>query len=247
MMLKKQEPTQMTVVILRNKEQLSTRVLILMAVGLFFNIVSAQDINGIKKIIYDELVSVDKNHEDRVFINSSSSIDTNHVKINSCKVLDKSYRFNYSDYYMYNVVLVNVSYVNLSPLNRNLSSRFDSLNFEYVLIEKNGNYYKLFGFSTTDINYLRVDFYTDKRFSKFLHWTSDILRYNQQITRTEARRFIKSLLNNDLYYSKRINRPINIINKLYPKRLYQTKIIDYEWIKPVLVIKNPYFPLSFIV
>lgn len=75
----------MTEVTLRNEEKLTMRVLILMAVALFFNIVSAQDINGIKKIIYDELVSVDKNHEDRVFINSSSSIDTNNIKINSCK------------------------------------------------------------------------------------------------------------------------------------------------------------------
>lgn len=235
MMLKKQEKTQMKVVILMNNWSLIKRVLFFTVFVLFCNIVIAQDIDGIKKIIYDELVLVDKNHEDRVFINTSSSIDTNNVKINSCKVLDKSYRLNYPDYYRYDLVLVNVSYVNLSPLNRNLSSRFDSLNFEYILIGKNRNYYKLFGFSTTDINYLRVDFYTDKKFSKFIHWISDILRYNQLITRTEERRFIKSILNNDFYYSKKTNRPINIINKLYPSRLYQTKIIDYEWIKPVLV------------
>jgi hypothetical protein len=234
-MLKELEQLQMKVATLNNKMWLIIRVLAFIVLVFFYNVMIAQDINSIKKIIYQELILVDKYHEDRVFIDNSSSIDTNSVRINSCRTLDKNYKLNHPEYYMYDIVLVNVTFVNLSPSKKNLGIRFDSLNFEYVLIKKNNIYYKLFGFSTTNINYLRVDFFTEKKFSKFIHWISDILRFNQLITRTEARRLIKSILNNDFYYSNKTNRPINIINKLYPKRLYQTKIIDYEWIKPVLV------------
>jgi hypothetical protein len=195
----------------------------------------AQDINSIKKIISKEVVLLNMLYNDRMFINYSQGIDTANVKINHCLDLSEYYRQENFDYCK--ILIVNVSFMNLTPTNY-IASNIGSLKFDYIMIEYQGIYYKLLGFSMTDINLLKKHHFNPKNFKKFIKWISTTLNKNKILTKYESRKFQNSIIKNDYYLSHKINRPINIINKIYPLRLYQTSIIDYNWIKPLMSFSN---------
>jgi len=185
--------------------------------------------NGkIKEVIKNELKLLDIIYNDRVFIEISEWIDTSQIKINkiTSPYIARPYKFSCCD-----LRIVNVSLKGLRPphYNKNFS---DSPSFDYVLIDEYNSYYRLFGFTSTDINYLRTRFFPDSEFYEFIDWIASSLSSEGVLTELEAASFSESIKNNDCYYSPNINRPVNVINVLYPHRLYQSIIIDYEWIKP---------------
>jgi len=193
--------------------------------------------NGkIKEIIKNELKLLDIIYNDRVFIEISEGIDTSHIMINK---ISTPYFIQPLKFYRYDIIIVNVSLKRLRPPHYNKNFN-DSLSFDYVLIDADGSYnygryYRLLGFISTDINYLRTDFFTDSKFNEFIDWIASSLSSEGVLTELEATSFSESIKNNDCYYSPNINRPVNVINVLYPHRLYQSIIIDYEWIKPNIV------------
>jgi hypothetical protein len=191
----------------------------------------AQDLNSIKKTISREVVLLNMLYNDRIFINYFQGIDTANVKINHCIDLSKynsQERFDFCK-----ILIVNVSFVNLTTTNYQ-ASNIDSLDFDYIMLEYHGIYYKLLGFSMTDINLLKKHQFNPTKFKDFIKWIGSTLNKNNVLTKFESRKFQNSIIKNDHYLSCKVNRPINIINKIYPTRLYQTLIIEYNWIKSLM-------------
>jgi len=226
-MLKKQKELKMKKVeLLRNK--MKVQLLLLVLIVCPFSI-KAQELGKIKEIIKDELILVNSIYGGRIFINDSKGIDTSNIRINSYDELDANKFFG-----DYKIVKINVTFLNLITQKSSVLMG-DSTRFEYVLIERFGTYYNILGFSSSNINRVKVNENNDRKFKNFIHWTSSMLFQNNVLSKSESKQFYKSIIKNKLYYSSKINRPINIINQLFPNRLYQTTILDYSWIKPIIV------------
>jgi hypothetical protein len=192
----------------------------------------AQDSSQIRSIIKNDLRLIDEIFKDRIFINLASQIDTSNVCINSIRYLNNSYK-DFSNHSC-EIIVVNISFINLIPL-RKQNIKIDSLKFEYIIVKVNSDYYKLFGFLTTDINLLRKNIFIESKYKSFIKWVAKNLEYNKFLTARESKKFTKSIFKNYLYYNKRINRSVNVLNQIFPDRIYQTIIIDYDWIKPMII------------
>lgn len=182
----------------------------------------------IKKIMAKELFLVDEFFGGGIVINAFNFdiADTNFVQINHITKLWGKYS---ADVYHYDILKVNVSFVNLTAPNKGIDY-LDTISFDYIIVAYSPyQLYKLLGFTTTDINKTQHTFYPYKNNKYFLKWVVQTLVENQYLSNKEGRYMLKSLINEKYAYDRRINQPINLINAVYPEYLCQSLILPYRF------------------
>lgn len=206
-------------------------IILFLLVILFGNLFS-QDTAKIRVIFNNELKLVDMYFNDRIFINTCNDINLNNVKIeyiNYLNIINGNENFKH-----YKIIEVGVKTFNLIVQESKRQNILDSSVFKYFFVEYYGQYYKLLGFVSTDVNYLKIRL-EKKQFRDLLTYLTSQLTRHKVLKKSEGIMLKQSLFKNTLYFKKAVHKPINIINWLYPERHYPTTIIDYDWIKPIRV------------
>lgn len=190
-----------------------------------------QDTSLFRKKIVQELALLDNYFDNRLFVNKSEDIDSNNIQINRFEEVMLSNSFGKSSYCQ--LAIVNVS---LKGLISSSIRDADSLTYEYILIKYHNDYIRLFGFLTSDINRLQVDFFHQADFKELLENISITLISKNVLNKKQASLFMNSVLRKNSFYPSRLGKSVNILNNDLGKNIsYQTNILPYQMIKPMLV------------
>jgi hypothetical protein len=189
----------------------------------------AQDSLTLKKLVLNELILFDEFMDCNLFANATLNFEN--IRINRINSTPINFTISRNSNFYYDLIELDISLVNVhfQHANKNLDS--NSRIIYYLINTEYNEYLKVFGFTTTNIHRLRHRFTDIHNYERFIIDFSGILSNKKILDKSGTKFYIRSLVKNYKYYPKKLKKPINVLSQLYPNRLYQTIILDYDWVK----------------